>query len=117
VWLRCALRRGNCGRPLTSTAVPPGVGVEAQFAEAYALIAWAERAVDGLPAEPATEPTAELTEQERREAEEALALVQGRTGRVTRQATSRERAGAVYDSVRRAVGECDEHEPHLRTAP
>ncbi|MFF0088969.1 ribbon-helix-helix protein, CopG family [Streptomyces canus] len=48
--------------------------IEEQFAEVDALIARAERAADGLPPEPAPE----LTEQERREVEEALALVHGR---------------------------------------
>ncbi|PWI05723.1 hypothetical protein DIZ27_37475 [Streptomyces sp. NWU339] len=52
--------------------------IEEQFAEVDALIARAERAADGLPAEPAPEPAAELTEQERREVEEALGLVHGR---------------------------------------
>jgi uncharacterized protein (DUF1778 family) len=52
--------------------------IEEQFAEVDALIARAERAADGLPAESAPEPTAALTEQERREVEEALRLVQGR---------------------------------------
>lgn len=52
--------------------------IEEQFADVDALIARAERAADGLPAEPAPEPTAELTEQERREVEEALGLVHGR---------------------------------------
>jgi uncharacterized protein (DUF1778 family) len=48
--------------------------IEEQFADVDALIARAERAADGLPAEPAPE----LTEQERREVEEALGLVHGR---------------------------------------
>ncbi|WP_048910315.1 plasmid mobilization protein [Streptomyces sp. NRRL WC-3744] len=48
--------------------------IEEQFAEVDALIARAEQAADGLPAE----PTPELTEQERREVEEALGLVHGR---------------------------------------
>ncbi|MFD4757856.1 hypothetical protein ACFWOJ_02845 [Streptomyces sp. NPDC058439] len=52
--------------------------IEEQFAEVDALIARAERSADELPAEPAPEPTAELTEQERREVEEALGLVHGR---------------------------------------
>ncbi|MGW9492974.1 plasmid mobilization protein [Streptomyces prasinus] len=52
--------------------------IEEQFAEVDALIARAERAADGLPDERASEPVAELTEQERREVEEALGLVQGR---------------------------------------
>ncbi|MEU5024258.1 plasmid mobilization protein [Streptomyces milbemycinicus] len=52
--------------------------IEEQFAEVDALIARVERAADGLPAEPAPEPTAELTEQERREVEAALGLVHGR---------------------------------------
>lgn len=52
--------------------------IEEQFAEVDALIARAERAADGLPAEPTPEPAAELTEQERREVEEALGLVHGR---------------------------------------
>ncbi|MGW5968928.1 hypothetical protein [Streptomyces sp. NPDC055186] len=47
--------------------------IEEQFAEVDALIAWAERAADGLPAEPAPE----LTEQERREVEEALEFAHG----------------------------------------
>ena len=51
---------------------------EEQFAEVDALIARAERAADGLPAEVAPEPAADLTEQERREVEEALGLVHGR---------------------------------------
>ncbi|WP_437092272.1 plasmid mobilization protein [Streptomyces sp. enrichment culture] len=51
--------------------------IEEQFAEVDALIAGAERAASGLPAEPAPEPAAELTEQERREVEEALGLVHG----------------------------------------
>jgi hypothetical protein len=37
-----------------------------------------ERAAEGLSADPAPQPPAELTEQERREVEEALGLVQGR---------------------------------------
>ncbi|MER5979310.1 ribbon-helix-helix protein, CopG family [Streptomyces sp. NPDC001857] len=48
--------------------------MEEQFAEVDALIARAERTADGLPAEPAPE----LTEQEHREVEEALALIHGR---------------------------------------
>lgn len=52
--------------------------IEEQFAEVDALIARAERAADGLPAEATREPAVELTEQERREVEEALGLVQGR---------------------------------------
>ncbi|MEU2598922.1 plasmid mobilization protein [Streptomyces hirsutus] len=48
--------------------------MEEQFAEVDALIARAERAADGLPAEPAPE----LTEQERREVEEALEFAHGR---------------------------------------
>lgn len=52
--------------------------IEAQFAEVDALIDRAERAAAGLPAEPTSEPAAELTEQERREVEEALGLVHGR---------------------------------------
>lgn len=52
--------------------------IEEQFAEVDALIARAERAADGLSAEPAPEPAGELTEQERREVEEALGLLQGR---------------------------------------
>ncbi len=52
--------------------------IEEQFAEVDALIARAERAAVGLPAESAPEPTTELTEQERREVEEALGLVHGR---------------------------------------
>ncbi|MFJ8692550.1 plasmid mobilization protein [Streptomyces roseolilacinus] len=51
--------------------------IEEQFAEVDALIAQAERAADELPVEPGPEPAAELTEQERREVEEALGLVQG----------------------------------------
>ena len=62
--------------------------IEEQFAEVDALIARAERAADGLPAEPAREPAAELTEQERLEVEEALGLVRGpdRQGRRPRHA-------------------------------
>lgn len=52
--------------------------IEEQFAEVDALIAQAERAADGLPAEPVQEPVAELTEQERREVEKALGLAHGR---------------------------------------
>ncbi|MFE9923967.1 ribbon-helix-helix protein, CopG family [Streptomyces sp. NPDC005774] len=52
--------------------------IEEQFAEVDALIARAEQAASGLPAEPAPEPAAELTEQERREVEEALDLAHGR---------------------------------------
>jgi hypothetical protein len=52
--------------------------IEEQFAEVDALVARAEREADGLPAEPESEPAADLTEQERREVEEALGLVQGR---------------------------------------
>ncbi|MDT6982081.1 ribbon-helix-helix protein, CopG family [Streptomyces lusitanus] len=53
--------------------------IEEQFAEVDALIARAEQAADGLPGErDAGEPAAELTEQERREVEEALGLVHGR---------------------------------------
>ncbi|MDT0611944.1 hypothetical protein [Streptomyces lancefieldiae] len=52
--------------------------IEEQFAEVDTLIARAERAADGLPSEPAQEPVAELTEQERREVEEALGLAHGR---------------------------------------
>lgn len=52
--------------------------IEEQFAEVDALIAHAERAADGQPAEAVPEPTVELTEQERREVEEALDLVHGR---------------------------------------
>ncbi|MGA5447713.1 hypothetical protein ACPCVO_13805 [Streptomyces umbrinus] len=48
--------------------------IEEQFAEVDALIARAEQAAGVLPAEPAPE----LTEQERRDVEEALGLVQGR---------------------------------------
>ncbi|MFJ4083519.1 hypothetical protein ACIP2Z_31750 [Streptomyces iakyrus] len=51
--------------------------IEEQFAEVDALIARAERAADGLPAEPDRGPGAELTEQERLEVEEALDLVRG----------------------------------------
>ncbi|WP_306189292.1 ribbon-helix-helix protein, CopG family [Streptomyces sp. MK5] len=51
--------------------------IEEQFTEVDALIARAERAADGLTAGPAQEPIADLTEQERREVEEALGLVQG----------------------------------------
>jgi pyruvate-formate lyase len=54
--------------------------IEEQFAEVDALIARAERAADGLPDEPAREPAAELTEQERLEVEEALDLVRGHEG-------------------------------------
>ncbi|MGW2460220.1 hypothetical protein ACWC2M_14540 [Streptomyces sp. NPDC001761] len=58
-----------------------------QFAEVDALIARAER--DGLPSDPAPQPPAELTEQERREVEEVLGLVHGRNrqGRRPGQAT------------------------------
>ncbi|MCP3765742.1 MULTISPECIES: hypothetical protein [Streptomyces] len=52
--------------------------IEEQFAEVDALIARAEQAASGLPAEPDPEPAAELTEQERREVEEAMDLVHGR---------------------------------------
>jgi hypothetical protein len=52
--------------------------IEAQFAAVDALIARAERAADRLPAEPLPEPAADLTEQERREVEQALGLVHGR---------------------------------------
>ncbi|WP_406727775.1 hypothetical protein WJ438_28620 [Streptomyces sp. GD-15H] len=52
--------------------------MEEQFAEVDALIARAERAAGELPAEPAPGPAAELTEQERREVEEALGLAHGR---------------------------------------
>ncbi|WP_043495125.1 plasmid mobilization protein [Streptomyces viridosporus] len=52
--------------------------IEEQFAEVDALIARAEQAAEGLPAEGGSEPAAELTEQERREVEEALGLVRGR---------------------------------------
>jgi hypothetical protein len=52
--------------------------IEEQFAEVDALIARAEQAASGLPAEPAPGPAAELTEQERREVEEALDLAHGR---------------------------------------
>ncbi|MFE4047816.1 hypothetical protein [Streptomyces sp. YIM B13518] len=48
-----------------------------QFAGVDALIARAERAADGLPAEPTAEAATELTEQERREVEEALGLAHG----------------------------------------
>ncbi|MDT0377432.1 hypothetical protein RM572_01410 [Streptomyces sp. DSM 42041] len=51
--------------------------IEAQFAQVDALIAQAERAADGLSPDSAPEPTAALTEQERREVEAALGLVQG----------------------------------------
>lgn len=52
--------------------------MEEQFAEVDALIARAEQAAGALPAEPAPEPAAELTELERREVEEALKFVHGR---------------------------------------
>lgn len=52
--------------------------IEEQFAEVDALIARAEQAASGLPAEPDPEPAAELTEQERREVEEAMDLIHGR---------------------------------------
>ncbi|MEU0614864.1 plasmid mobilization protein [Streptomyces albogriseolus] len=52
--------------------------IEEQFAEVDALIARAEQVAEGLPVEREVEPAAELTEQERREVEEALALVEGR---------------------------------------
>lgn len=51
--------------------------IEEQFAKVDALIARAEQAADGLPTDPAQEPAAELTEQERLEVEEALGLVRG----------------------------------------
>lgn len=52
--------------------------IEEQFAEVDALIARAERAADGLSAEPTPEPAEEPTDQERREVKEALGLVHGR---------------------------------------
>ncbi len=52
--------------------------IEEQFAEVDALIARVERAADELPVEPTPDSAAELTEQERREVEEALGLAQGR---------------------------------------
>jgi len=52
--------------------------IEEQFAEVDEVIAQAQRAADGLPGDSAPEPAAVLTEQERREVEEALGLVQGR---------------------------------------
>ena len=52
--------------------------IEEQFAEVDALIARVEAAAEGLSAESTQEPVAELTEQERREVDEALGLVQGR---------------------------------------
>ncbi|WP_411573791.1 plasmid mobilization protein [Streptomyces fradiae] len=55
--------------------------IEEQFAEVDALITHAERAAEELSAEPGREAVAELTEQERREVEEALGLVQGRDRR------------------------------------
>ncbi|MDT3726165.1 ribbon-helix-helix protein, CopG family [Streptomyces sp. DSM 41972] len=58
--------------------------IEEQFAEVDALIARAEQAAEGLPVERDCEPAAELTERERREVEEALALVQGRDRRSRR---------------------------------
>ncbi|KNE82638.1 hypothetical protein ADZ36_09355 [Streptomyces fradiae] len=51
--------------------------IEEQFAAVDALIARAEQAADGLPAGPAREPAADLTEQERLEVEEALGLARG----------------------------------------
>ncbi|MCX5093580.1 ribbon-helix-helix protein, CopG family [Streptomyces sp. NBC_00365] len=51
--------------------------IEEQFAGVDALIARAEREAAGLPEEPAV-ASVELTEQERREVEEALGLVHGR---------------------------------------
>ncbi|WP_331452409.1 plasmid mobilization protein [Streptomyces sp. SS162] len=58
--------------------------IEEQFAEVDALITRAERAAEELSAEPGREAVAELTEQERREVEEALGLVQGRDRRSRR---------------------------------
>lgn len=52
--------------------------IEEQFAEVDAVIAQAERAAEGLPADSDPEPATVLTEQERREVEEALGLIQGR---------------------------------------
>ncbi|TDC12658.1 ribbon-helix-helix protein, CopG family [Streptomyces sp. 8K308] len=52
--------------------------IEAQFAGVDALIAQAEREAGELPDEPVVAAPAELTEQERREVEEALGLVHGR---------------------------------------
>ncbi|MFI2432760.1 plasmid mobilization protein [Streptomyces sp. NPDC018693] len=51
--------------------------IEEQFAGVDELIARAEREAADLPEEPA-EASVELTEQERREVEEALGLVHGR---------------------------------------
>lgn len=52
--------------------------MEERFAEVDAVIAQAQHAAAGLPADSAPGPAAVLTEQERREVEEALCLVQGR---------------------------------------
>ncbi|MGW4237899.1 hypothetical protein ACWEJP_13860 [Streptomyces sp. NPDC004749] len=52
--------------------------IEGQFTEVDTLVDRAERAADGLPTEPAPEPSAELMEQERREVKEALGLVHRR---------------------------------------
>lgn len=52
--------------------------IEEQFAEVDAVISQAEQAADVWPDEPAPQPAAQLTEQERREVEEALALAHGR---------------------------------------
>ncbi|CAL9630604.1 hypothetical protein SUDANB140_06078 [Streptomyces sp. enrichment culture] len=51
--------------------------IEEQFAGVDSMIARAEREAADLPEEPAT-VAVELTEQERREVEEALGLVHGR---------------------------------------
>ncbi len=51
--------------------------IEEQFAEVDALISRAEQAADVWPDEPAQQ-AAQLTEQERREVGEALALAHGR---------------------------------------
>lgn len=58
--------------------------IEEQFADVDAPIARAEQVADGLPPEPAPEPAGELTEQERREVEEALGLVHGRDRQLRR---------------------------------
>jgi hypothetical protein len=52
-----------------------------QFAEVDAVIAQAQQTADGLTADSAPEPAAVLTEQERRDVEEALGLVQRRDQR------------------------------------
>ncbi|WCH91225.1 ribbon-helix-helix protein, CopG family [Streptomyces moderatus] len=54
--------------------------IEEQFVEVDTFIARVEQAAGVLP----TEPAEELTEQERREVEEALGLVQGRDRQIRR---------------------------------